>query len=97
MLGEQRRAIRYKLDVPLRIILHKIDATLIRQGRGAELNECGLCVLVGVELTVGDDVKIDFLFLVQENRFESRGWCRIATGIAMDASSFQATTTNGTR
>ena len=58
--SEQRRSVRYKLDVPLRIILHKIDATLIRQGRGTELNECGLCVLAGVELTVGDDVKIEF-------------------------------------
>jgi hypothetical protein len=58
--AEQRRTPRFKLDVPLRIILHKIEATLVRQGRGTELNDNGLCVLVGVELAVGDLVKIEF-------------------------------------
>ncbi len=57
---DKRRSIRYKIDVPLRIILQKPDATLIRDGRGTELSECGMCVLVGVELKVGGEVEIEF-------------------------------------
>ncbi len=56
----KRRSIRYKLDVPLRVIRHKRDATLIRDGRGTELSELGMCVLAGVELDVGEEVEIEF-------------------------------------
>ena len=56
----KRRAIRYKIDVPLRIVLHKTDKTVIREGRGRELSENGVCVMVGVELAVGDEVEIEF-------------------------------------
>jgi hypothetical protein len=56
----QRRAVRYKLDVPLRVILHEEDKTLIREGRGTELGEFGMCVLVGLELKVGGEVEIEF-------------------------------------
>jgi hypothetical protein len=56
----KRRAVRYKLDVPLRIILHQQDKTLVREGRGTELSELGMCVLVGMELRVGGEVEIEF-------------------------------------
>jgi hypothetical protein len=56
----KRRAVRYKLDVPLRVILHEEDKTLIREGRGTELGELGMCVLVGLELKVGGEVEIEF-------------------------------------
>jgi hypothetical protein len=56
----KRRAVRYKLDVPLRIILQQEDRTLIREGRGTELGEYGMCVSVGLELEVGRDVEIEF-------------------------------------
>jgi hypothetical protein len=56
----KRRAVRYKLDVPLRVILHEEDKTLIREGRGTELGEFGMCVLVGMELKVGGEVEIEF-------------------------------------
>jgi hypothetical protein len=56
----KRRSIRYKIDVPLRVILHKTDKTVIREGRGKELSEHGVCVMVGVELVVGDEVEIEF-------------------------------------
>ena len=56
----QRRSIRYKLDVPLRVILHKQDATLIRDGRGTEISEYGMCIMAGVELKFGDVVEIEF-------------------------------------
>ena len=56
----KRRAVRYKLDVPLRVILHKLDATLVRDGRGTEISECGMCVMAGVELGVGEELEIEF-------------------------------------
>jgi hypothetical protein len=56
----KRRSVRYKLDVPLRVILHERDKTLIREGRGTELGEFGMCVLVGMELKVGGEVEIEF-------------------------------------
>jgi PilZ domain len=55
----RRRAVRYKLDIPLRVILHRLDATLIRDGRGTEINEYGMCVMAGLELAVGEQVGIE--------------------------------------
>ena len=56
----KRRSVRYKLDVPLRVILHKDDATLLRDGRGTEISQLGMCVMVGLELSVGMEVEIEF-------------------------------------
>jgi hypothetical protein len=56
----KRRSIRYKLDVPLRVILHKQDATLLRDGRGTEISEYGMCIMAGVELKLGEEVEIEF-------------------------------------
>jgi len=56
----KRRSIRYKLDVPLRVIFHKQDATLIREGRGTEISEYGMCVMAGVELKFGEEVENEF-------------------------------------
>ncbi len=58
--ASKRRCLRYKLDVPLRVILHEQDKTLIRDGRGTELGEFGMCVLVGMELKLGGEVQIEF-------------------------------------
>lgn len=56
----KRRSVRYKLDVPLRVILHKADATLIRDGRGTDLSELGMCVMTSLELGVGEELEIEF-------------------------------------
>ena len=56
----KRRAMRYKLDVPLRVILQKLTTTLIRDGRGTEISEYGMCVMAGVELKFGEEVEIEF-------------------------------------
>jgi len=55
-----RRYRRYKLDVPVRIILHSEEKTRIIDGRGNELNEGGLAVNAGVELESGDIVEVEF-------------------------------------
>ena len=55
-----RRWKRYKLDVPVRVIVHTRMKTKIVDGRGNELNEGGLCVAAGVELQIGDRVEVEF-------------------------------------
>jgi len=55
-----RRYRRYKLDVPVRVIVHSEEKTRIIHGRGNELNEGGLAVSAGVELEVGDIIEVEF-------------------------------------
>jgi len=58
--ANKRRSERYKIDVPVRIIFHKPDTTFLRDGRGTEFSEDGMCVMAGVELGVGEKVEIEF-------------------------------------
>jgi hypothetical protein len=55
-----RRYRRYKLDVPVRIIVQTEQKTRIIHGRGNELNQGGLAVHAGVELELGDTVEVEF-------------------------------------
>ncbi len=55
-----RRWPRHKLDVPVRVVLHTPEKTLIRDGRGKELSEGGMSFSAGVELKVGDQVEVEF-------------------------------------
>jgi hypothetical protein len=55
-----RRWLRHRLDVPLRVIVHTPDKTVIRDGRGCELGEGGMSFAAGVELKTGDQVEIEF-------------------------------------
>ncbi len=55
-----RRWPRYKLNVPLRIILDTDGRTAIVQGRGTELNGGGLALFAGVELALGAEVAVEF-------------------------------------
>lgn len=55
-----RRFPRYKLNVPLRVIVEKSDKVTIVQGRGDELNEGGMAVFAGVEVPVGGQMAVEF-------------------------------------
>jgi hypothetical protein len=55
-----RRWPRFKLDVPIRLIVPKGDKVLIVQGRGNELNEGGMAVFGGLELRLEEVVSIEF-------------------------------------
>lgn len=60
---QERRWPRYKIDVPVRAVIHKSDKTLIRDGRGMEMSEGGMCLmcqLMGVELGLGDEIEVEF-------------------------------------
>lgn len=58
--ARMRRWPRYKLNVPVRIVIQKPDKTAIVNGRGMELNEGGLSIFAGTELRVGQRVAIEF-------------------------------------
>ncbi len=55
-----RRWPRYRLNVPLRVIVESGEKTIIVQGRGTELNGGGLAVFVGMELAVSASVAVEF-------------------------------------
>src|ERR1039458_108092 len=60
---QERRWPRHKIDVPVRAVIHKPDKTLIRDGRGMEMSEGGMCLmcqLMGVELGLGDEIEVEF-------------------------------------
>ena len=56
----QRRWPRHTLNVPVRVVIHASDKTMIRDGRGRELSEGGMCFTAGVELKVGDQIEVEF-------------------------------------
>jgi hypothetical protein len=58
--SRMRRWPRYKLNVPLRIVIQMPDRTAIVNGRGTELSEGGLAIFAGTELRVDQRVEIEF-------------------------------------
>ena len=57
---QMRRWPRYKLNVPLRVVVDTGEKVRIIDGRGTELNEGGMRVFAGVELKVGNLISIEF-------------------------------------
>lgn len=55
-----RRWPRLHLDVPIRLIVHRIDKTRVIVGRGNELSEGGMALTAGVEMKPGDQAEIEF-------------------------------------
>ena len=55
-----RRWQRYRLNLPIRLILHRDDKTRITEGRANDVSEGGLLIFAGVELKAGDDVSVEF-------------------------------------
>lgn len=55
-----RRFRRYKLDVPVRLVVQTEDKVRIIDGRGNELNEGGLAVNAGVELAQDERIEVEF-------------------------------------
>ncbi len=51
---------RYKLDVPVRVIVRPRERVMIVPGRGNELNAGGLAVFVGMELAIGAHMVVEF-------------------------------------
>jgi len=57
---KMRRWPRYRINVPVRVVVQRPDKTVIVSGRGMELNEGGMALFAGVELKAGQRVEIEF-------------------------------------
>jgi PilZ domain len=57
---QTRRWRRHKVDVPIRVVVHRSGKTSLFDGRGNELSEGGMALTAGVELLPGDTIDIEF-------------------------------------
>ena len=57
---ELRRWPRYKIRVPVTVILRREGKTSFVDGRGIDLNDGGIAVFAGVEMKEGEEVEISF-------------------------------------
>ena len=80
-----RRWPRHRLDVPLRVVIHTLDKTVIRDGRGREISEGGICFAAGVELKMGDEVEIEFTPAYSGNPIRVRAEARYGDGYSYGA------------
>ena len=55
-----RRWPRYKIDVPVRLIAERPTKVVIVQGRGKELGCGGMAVFGGIELSIDEQVAVEF-------------------------------------
>jgi hypothetical protein len=55
-----RRWQRYRLNVPLRLIVTRDDGTRIAEGRASDISEGGLLIFAGIELRGGDNLLVEF-------------------------------------
>lgn len=55
-----RRWQRYKVDVPIRVIVSHARKDSIFDGRGTSLSEGGMALFVGTELRPGDEMAVEF-------------------------------------
>ncbi len=56
----ERRWPRFKLDLPIRLVVNREAGTSIVSGRGTEISEGGLAVFAGTELNPGDGISVEF-------------------------------------
>ncbi|MBZ5598100.1 MAG: PilZ domain-containing protein [Acidobacteriia bacterium] len=75
-----RRWRRYKLDVPVRVIVHTPDKTKLYDGRGNELSEGGMAVTAGAELKPGGEIAVEFTPAYSGGPIRVRGTVRNRTG-----------------
>ena len=78
--GSERRSVRYGFDIPLWVNFHNREQTLIREGRGTELSDYGICVIAIQELEVGEKSKLSLPFHIQASPFE----CPVLFATGMD-------------
>ena len=55
-----RRWPRYKIDVPVRLIAQRPTKVSIAHGRGKELNRGGMAVFAGIEVSINEQVAVEF-------------------------------------
>jgi hypothetical protein len=75
-----RRWPRYRINVPVRVVVQRPEKTAIVAARGTELNEGGIALFAGVELHVGQRVEIEFTPPYNGQPLRARGTIRDRNG-----------------
>lgn len=75
----QRKWERFRLDLPLRLVVHR-DKTTIVNGRGSDISEGGLLIFAGVELKEGEEIFVEFTPPYSGDPIRVRGIVRNRTG-----------------
>lgn len=71
---------RYKIDVPVRLIAQRPTKVAIVPGRGRELNCGGMAVFAGVELSIDEQVAVEFTPPYAGQPLRVRGFVRNRSG-----------------
>ena len=69
-----RRWARHNIDVPVCVVISKLMKVAIAQGRGSALN-CGGMAMFGVELSIGEQIAVEFPSPYSGQR--RRMWCAV--------------------
>lgn len=75
----RRRWERFRLDLPLRLVVHR-DKTTIVNGRGSDISEGGLLIFAGVELKEGEEIFVEFTPPYSSDPIRVRGVVRNREG-----------------
>jgi PilZ domain-containing protein/PAS domain-containing protein len=77
---ELRRWPRYKIDVPVRLSAQRPTLVDIAQGRGRELGRGGMAVSAGIDVSLNEQVVVDFTPPCSEQPMSVTGFVRNRTG-----------------
>ena len=71
-----RRWQRYRLNLPIRIIVSRNASTRITNGRAADISQGGVLVFAGIELSAGSEVFVEFTEPYSGEPIRARGLVR---------------------
>lgn len=75
-----RRWQRYRLNLPIRIIVSRDATTRITNGRAADISQGGVLVFAGIELKNGSEVFVEFTEPYSGEAIRARGLVRHRRG-----------------
>ncbi|MBZ5520995.1 MAG: PilZ domain-containing protein [Acidobacteriia bacterium] len=78
--GVFRRWQRYRLNMPVRLIVSRDNSTRITDGRANDISDGGLLIFAGFELSLGDDVFVEFTPPFSGEAVRARGVIRHRRG-----------------
>jgi PilZ domain len=75
-----RRWERFRLNLPIRLILQREEKTRITEGRANDMSDGGLLIFAGIELKVHDEVSVEFTPPFSSGPVRARGVIRHRRG-----------------
>jgi hypothetical protein len=75
-----RRWPRYKIDVPVRLIAQRPTKVTVVPGRGRELGRSGIAVFAGIEVSIDEQVEVEFTPPYSGQPIRVRGFVRNRNG-----------------